>query len=68
MAEYSRSARAARAPAHGWTQKRKVGGSHVVRARAGWPDYVWSFHDRDEIGPKMLPRIAKHTGLQPEDL
>jgi len=24
--------------------------------------------DREEIGPKMLARISKPTGLQPEDL
>jgi hypothetical protein len=29
---------------------------------------VWAFHDRVEIGPKMLARIAKHTGLSVEDL
>jgi hypothetical protein len=34
----------------------------------GWTDYVFAFHDREEIGPKMLARIAKHTGLTPEDL
>jgi len=27
-----------------------------------------TFHDREEIGPKMLARIAKKTGLRPEDL
>jgi hypothetical protein len=26
------------------------------------------FQDDDEIGPRMLARIAKHTGLRPEDL
>jgi hypothetical protein len=44
------------------------GTSHRVLARLDWPDYVFSFHDRDTIGPKMLARIAKHTGLTPEDL
>jgi len=29
---------------------------------------VFAFHDRDEIGPVMLARIARKTGLQPEDL
>ncbi|MFN4217829.1 MAG: hypothetical protein ACK4HB_00850 [Candidatus Bipolaricaulia bacterium] len=24
--------------------------------------------DDEEIGPRMLARIAKHTGLKPEDL
>jgi predicted RNA binding protein YcfA (HicA-like mRNA interferase family) len=52
----------------GWSVKRKSGGSHRVLARSGWPDYVFSFHDREEIGPRMLSRVAKHTGLKPEDL
>lgn len=34
----------------------------------GWSDFVFAFHDREEIGPRMLARIAKHTGLKPEDL
>jgi predicted RNA binding protein YcfA (HicA-like mRNA interferase family) len=51
----------------GWTIKRKVG-SHQLLERKGWVDYVFAFHDREEIGPKMLARIAKKTGLQPEDL
>jgi hypothetical protein len=25
-------------------------------------------YDSDEIGPAMLARIAKHTGLTPDDL
>ena len=29
---------------------------------------VFAFHDKDEVGPKMLARIAKHTGLKPRDL
>lgn len=52
----------------GWTVKRQVGGSHLVLSKSGWPDYVFAFHDRDEIGPHMLARIAKHTGLRPADL
>jgi predicted RNA binding protein YcfA (HicA-like mRNA interferase family) len=52
----------------GWTLKREAGGSHKLLAREGSPDFVWAFHDRDEIGPRMLVRIAKRTGLQPEDL
>ena len=51
----------------GWTVKRQTG-SHKVLARPGWPDVVFAFHDRDEIGPRMLARIAKQTGLEPEDL
>lgn len=52
----------------GWSVKRQPGGSHRVLERAGWPDYVFAFHDDDEIGPRMLSRIAKHTGLTPGDL
>jgi predicted RNA binding protein YcfA (HicA-like mRNA interferase family) len=51
----------------GWSIKRQSG-SHKVLERAGWPDVVFAFHDRDEIGPRMLARIAKNTGLQPGDL
>ena len=51
----------------GWALKRSSS-SHKVLARAGWPDYTFSFHDAEEIGPRMLARIAKHTGLRPEDL
>jgi hypothetical protein len=39
-----------------------------VLAREGWPNFVWAFHGRDEIGPRMMARIAKKTGLRPEDL
>jgi len=52
----------------GWTVKRHAEGSHRVLARPDWPDVVFAFHDNDEIGPKMLPRIAKQTGLKPGDL
>jgi predicted RNA binding protein YcfA (HicA-like mRNA interferase family) len=52
----------------GWTVKRSVGGSHRVLERTGWPDFVFAFHDADEIGPKMLARIGKRTGLRPQDL
>ena len=43
-------------------------GSHRVLERPGHPDFVIAFHDGDEIGPRMLARIAKHTGLEPHDL
>lgn len=51
----------------GWETKRQVG-SHRTLARPGWSDYVFAFHDGDDVGPKMLARIAKHTGLTPDDL
>ena len=51
----------------GWTIKRQTG-SHRVMSRPGWADYVFAFHDGDEIGPRMLVRIAKHTGIGRDDL
>jgi predicted RNA binding protein YcfA (HicA-like mRNA interferase family) len=51
----------------GWELKRQSG-SHRTLSREGWPDFVFAFHDNEEIGSKMLARIAKHTGLIPDDL
>ena len=51
----------------GWEIKRERG-SHRVLAREGRADFVFAFHDSDEVGPRMLARIAKHTGLTPDDL
>ncbi len=51
----------------GWRLKRQKG-SHKTLERLGFPDYVFSFHDGDEIGSKMMARIAKKTGLKAEDI
>jgi predicted RNA binding protein YcfA (HicA-like mRNA interferase family) len=51
----------------GWVVKRQSG-SHRTLSRSGWPDVVFAFHDDEELGPKMLARIAKRTGLKPDDL
>ena len=51
----------------GWAQKRESS-SHRTLSRPGWPDVVFAFHDQEEIGPRMLARIARATGLKPEDL
>ena len=51
----------------GWVVKRQAG-SHKTLARPGWPDMVFAFHDKEEIGPRMLARLAKHGGLKPEDV
>jgi predicted RNA binding protein YcfA (HicA-like mRNA interferase family) len=51
----------------GWSVKRQAG-SHRVLMRLGWNDYIFAFHDGVEIGPRMLVRVAKHTGLRPDDL
>jgi predicted RNA binding protein YcfA (HicA-like mRNA interferase family) len=52
----------------GWTIKRQSATSHRILSRAGWPDFVFAFHDKEEIGPHMLTRIAKKTGVTPDDL
>ncbi len=51
----------------GWSIRRESS-SHKILSRPGWPNIVFAFHDKDEIGPKMLARIAKNTGLEPKDL
>jgi predicted RNA binding protein YcfA (HicA-like mRNA interferase family) len=51
----------------GWRVKRQRG-SHRTLERKGWPDYVFAFGDGDELGPGMLAKIAKYTGLTSEDL
>jgi len=51
----------------GWHLKRQSG-SHRTLSRDAWPDFVFAFHDDEEIGPRMLARIARRTGLAPEDL
>jgi predicted RNA binding protein YcfA (HicA-like mRNA interferase family) len=52
----------------GWSVKRQAGTSHRILERPGWSDFVFAFHDDEEIGPRMLARVAKRTGLRPEDL
>ena len=60
----------------GWSVKRQGGKvarwqggtSHKVLQREGRPNYVFAFHDGDEIGPRMMARIARKTELKPEDL
>ncbi|HJZ04956.1 MAG TPA: type II toxin-antitoxin system HicA family toxin [Patescibacteria group bacterium] len=51
----------------GWMAKRQTG-SHRTLSKSGFPNFVFSFHDSEEIGPRMLARIGKRTGLKPEDL
>lgn len=33
----------------------------------GWLRWLYAPY-REELGPRMLSRIAKHTGLTPEDI
>src|SRR4030067_2807179 len=48
----------------GWTIKRQSGSPRTL-SKSGFPDFVFSFHDSEDIGPRMLPRIGKRTGLKP---
>jgi len=53
----------------GWKPKpQKKGSSHLQLERTGFPEFTWAFHDSEEIGPVMLAKIAKRTGLTPDDL
>jgi len=55
----------------GWREKARISksGSHKQLEHPNFPyEFTWAFHDGDEIGPVMLSRIAKQTGLKPEDI
>jgi len=52
----------------GWKPKTEKKGSHVKLQRPGFPDYTWAWHPNEELGPVALKRIAKKTGLTPDDL
>jgi predicted RNA binding protein YcfA (HicA-like mRNA interferase family) len=44
-------------------------GSHKQLVHSDFPyEYTWAFHDGVELGPAMLAKIAKRTGLKTEDL
>ena len=51
----------------GWSIDRQKG-SHRILVRIDCPDYTFALRGSEEIGPKMLSRIARHTGLLPKDL
>lgn len=51
----------------GWTIARQRG-SHVRLERAGSAPYSFAYHEGKELGPALLARIGKKTGLRPEDL
>lgn len=51
----------------GWTEIRQRGSDRTL-ARPGYENFVFAFGDSEEIGPIMRARIAKETGLTPEDL
>jgi|GEM_PF-524772 len=37
----------------GWSPKRAARGSHQVLERTGYPNFVFAFHDGEEIGPSI---------------
>ena len=49
----------------GWRIKREGGGSHRVLEREGWPDFVFAFHDGEEVWPRMLERAAVRRQRHP---
>lgn len=51
----------------GWRANRQRG-SHCTLEREGWPDYVFAYHDRAELGPVALAKLSRKTGLKPQDL
>jgi predicted RNA binding protein YcfA (HicA-like mRNA interferase family) len=51
----------------GWKPLRQVG-SHLKIIHSQYGTYTWSFGDSDELGSRILARIAKKTGLKPSDL
>jgi predicted RNA binding protein YcfA (HicA-like mRNA interferase family) len=55
----------------GWHEKARISksGSHKQLQHPNYPyEFTWAFHENEEIGPKMIARIAKRTGLKPEDI
>jgi predicted RNA binding protein YcfA (HicA-like mRNA interferase family) len=51
----------------GWKHDRTAG-SHRIMEKPGWAEYPFSFRDSGELGPVILAKIEKKTGLKPEDL
>ena len=51
----------------GWSVKRQSP-SHRTLQHAERPDFVFAFHSHQELGERMLERIAEHTDLKPRDI
>ena len=47
---------------------KRQSGSDRTLSREDWSDFVFAFHVDEELGPRMLVRVAKRTGFRPEDL
>jgi hypothetical protein len=59
-------------PAHRMERKSRASarsGSHKQLVhKSDSHEFTWAFHHGDEIGPKLLSRTAKSTGLAPENI
>ncbi len=49
----------------GWRHDRTVG-SHKILKKDEWPDYPFSFHDSEELGPAILAKISKRPAFGPK--
>ncbi|MGI8962203.1 MAG: type II toxin-antitoxin system HicA family toxin [Bryobacteraceae bacterium] len=52
----------------GWTVKAEKGSSHKQMQHPQWGEATWAFHGSEEIGPKMIARLAKVFHFTPSDL
>jgi predicted RNA binding protein YcfA (HicA-like mRNA interferase family) len=64
---HKNQARLRRAGQIGWTSKKQVG-SHRKLQKPGWRNSTFCFPGSEKVGPAALAKIAKDTGLPPEDL
>ena len=52
----------------GWRVKVEKGSSHKQMVHETHGEATWSFHDNEEIGPKMMVRLAKAFHFDRDDL
>ncbi len=67
LVQHESKDRTPRTAAHQWEIVFQRG-SHIKLLHPQRGTYMFGFHDKEELGPKMLSKIAKYTGLTPEDL
>jgi predicted RNA binding protein YcfA (HicA-like mRNA interferase family) len=52
----------------GWEVKADKGSSHKQMIHSEYGEATWSAHDSEEIGPRMMARLAKTFKFTPRDL
>jgi predicted RNA binding protein YcfA (HicA-like mRNA interferase family) len=67
MAEFESEAGTESSSAN-WLFRQVSAGFHVQLIHPERGEYTFAFHESDEIGPVMLAKISKKTGLKAEDL